>query len=303
MTNTPESKPSEPFGSNKSPEKTFGGDYLKYQIEFIDKVTFLIESLHKYATATRRVFELEFLSQEDGIYAYPEALKYRLLDKTLKEIFVSITQEGDEPSTTTIELCDEDGTVHISRDSVLSDDSFDTIIDNQGKVTTIARIPNYEINALLLSLTERYSEAEHEILLQNTQEMVVGENMIAALLANAVETTSYFEYSLSPNISVYFTMVNNTGDDKLISFRIIYNDNNQNKIAAEMKLENGLELTFRSFDDSTYRVFYPDKEDYITPIEIVVEETNRILSGLERPSVQIDYEIFENLADPDPTDS
>lgn len=301
MPNLSEPKPSESFDPNIDPEKTPSGDYFEYEIKFIDEAISLIGSLEKYATPTRRVFEFEFLGQESGIYAYPEALKDRLMTRNLQTVSLTITQEDDEPSTTTIELRDEDGVIYISRDSVLSDSSFDTVIDNRGQVKTIAKIPNYEINSFLLSLTGNYREAEHSTLLQNAQDMVVGENIFAALESNAVRKKSYFEYELDDDRSVYFTKVNSADRDKLTSFRIIYKDNNLDKKSAEMNLDKGLAIIFKSFDNLTTNDIFPDEDEYIELIQLMTEETDLILSSLEKPATPIGYvtdDLSANPADP-----
>lgn len=305
MPNLSEPKPSESFGPNTDPEKAPSGDYFEYEIKFIDEAISLIGSLEKYATPTRRVFEFEFLGQESGIYAYPEALKDRLMTRNLQTVSLTITQEDDEPSTTTIELRDEDGVIHISRDSVLSDGSFDTVIDNRGQAKTITKIPNYEINSFLLSLTGNYHEAEYSTLLQNAQDMVVGENIFAALESNAVQKKSYFEYKLDDDRSVYFTKVSSADRDKLTSFRIIYKDNNLDKKSAEMNLDKGLAIIFKSFDNLTTNDIFPDEDEYIELIQLMTEETDLILSNLEKPDMPIGYvtdDLSANPADPNHTE-
>lgn len=299
MSNPHEPKPYEQFNPSVDHEKSSHGDYLEYELEFIDEAISLIGSLEKYATPTRRAFEFEFLGQESGIYVYPEALKDRLMTRDLQAILVSITQEDDEPSTTTIELRDEDGTIYISRDSVLSDGSFDVIIDNQGQAKTIARIPNYEINSLLLSLTDNYREAEYSTLLQSPQDMVVGENIFAALESNAIQKKSYFEYELNDDRSVYVTKVNNTGRDKLTSLRITYKDNNLDKKSAEMNLDKGLAIIFKSYDGLTTSDIFPDEEEYIELIQLLTEEADLILGGLEKRDVPMGYLTDEIAAYPE----
>lgn len=316
MSNPYEPKPSEQFKPREDPEKYSHGNYLGYAVEFIDRSSLLIETLEEYATPTRRSYELEFTSQESGESAYPEALKDRLLTRYLKSILVTITQEDDEPSTTTIEFHDEDGTIHVSRDSlqsVLPEDPeyfFDVVIDNQGKPKTIPKIPNYEINALLFSLAGNYREAEHRALLQNKDDRVVGEDVFAALCSNAVRTTSDLEYKLDDDRTVYFTKVSNAGRDKLVSFRIKYKDNNRDKRSAEVSLEKGLAIVFKSYEGITPGDIYPDEDDYDELIRLLVEETDSILSDKGRPDEpigiitdEVSAELSDNLADPNPSNT
>ena len=301
MPNPTNRNPLEAQNPKPNPEQRLGREYLSEVLESIDSAALLIGTLERYVAPTRRAYELEFLSQEPGIYNYPEAIKYRLLDRNLQRIVVSITQEDSEPSTTTVEFHDEDGVVHLSRDSVRSNDTFDMVIDDKSEPRTIAKVPNYEINALLLSIIGQPTEAQYSNLLQDKHEMVVGENMIGALQENAAEITTYSEYKLDRDNSIFFTKANNTGEEKLTGFRIVYIDARQRKIAIEVDQKTGFTVKFKLISGTETSDFYPDKNDYVSLIEVVKAETEHILSGLEHTTLPIDEvlgALATNLADP-----
>jgi len=268
--------------SENYPERYLQGDYLKDEAKFINKVAKLVEALRTTAPATRVQYDLEFLPQEDGVYLYPEALRDHLLTRKLDQVTVSIVKEADSPSTTTVQLHDdEDGDIYISRDSAARDlTSYDSIITKDGAVTDIERIPDSEVLALLLSIAGRQYDGVAALESTIDPPLIAGIEQLDALERNGITSSVWFEYHLPSNRTIRFN-VDRSIQERLNSFSITYEVGDAPwAMVATVNREDRLTIDFKKREsDGTSTILAPQGGDYIRLIEIISAEIRLLKSA------------------------
>jgi hypothetical protein len=264
-----------------NPEDYLDGDSLRSESKFLDGVSQLIEILKSQASPVIEVVTYSFLSQPDTIIYYPENLSDRLMTRELQAIKVSVANEVGVAPSTTIEFEDTDGVMYLSRDSVNPDlDSSDTVISLKGNVTSIKRTPDHEVNAFLYSLVGMYDKARR--IIDSSDDSVVDANEIRDLIEkNAISKNINREFSLESGRTARISAIHSGKYEVLQSFSITYDTVSGKKMMAEVNTEKGLSVTFTRYDDGVGTPIYPDGGDYIQLIEILNQETVRLVADVQ----------------------
>lgn len=281
----------------EDPDKYLNGDYLKDEAEFIIQVSELMELLQSRAKPARKTAQFEFLRQDEGTYLYPDILQDRLLSRTLTSVEVTIITEVGQPSSTTVEFHDEDGTLYVSRYSDNSDLSTkDNIINIDKTVIEIPRIPNNQLNAFLYSVTGEYKEADN-FLLSGDASPVDSELMQDILDPPSISTRTAIEYNLDTGRSARFDTTkvvrNNRFVERLDVFTLSYPLPSGKLMKVEIDKQRGLKIIFKVFEDGTSHSIIPDGGDYIQLIEIIRQEVEHLENLYAEEELLIEEDIFE----------
>lgn len=270
--------------SAQYPERFLKGEYLKDEGKFLGKVSKLVEKVSLNLQPSRMQYEMEFLPQEDGVYAYPEMLRDRLMTRTLESVKLTIVSEtldnvDAERSfiTTTLEFEDGDGTLYVSRDGDIPEPSAgDVVIGLDGLPTPVGRMSDAEIEAFVLSLGGLYHEAALQT--EAKEDTVVDASKIFAQLEkHAVKTNPFFEYALPSGRVIRFDSLRAT-TDRLMHFSIRYETGSNNgSITARVDRDNGLKISFTKSEYGETAELIPNGGDYIRLIEILNEEIKALV--------------------------
>ncbi len=278
-------------------------EHFEHELAFLDSASALVDTLKKYSNPTRKVHVFEIPGMGRTSFNYPISLDKQFGEIDYESIQISIIEEEDR-SATIIELVTPRGTIYIARDSIITDEEVDYILDDKKEPRTILKVPNGEINDFLHSITQRGNNPAAERFMKNvdtlgSKELVRGELMRAALEDSATHTATYYTYELEDERKVWFSLDGNLSDEKLISVTIHYKDFDMNDCTADIDLSQGLAIKFKH-TDATYgdtSPIYPDDRDYSIALRVMREETQKLMQPYKGRHVEGHVADFTELID------
>ena len=259
-------------------------EHFKYELEFLDTTSKLIEALKKYGKPDRIVYAFDMIGMSRDVYAYPPSLDKYIGKKEFSSIIVTTVKE-EEASSTTIEMLGSFGKVYISRDAINPQNDHDQIISSTTDQLEIDRVPDAEINDFLYSMTNRgvnpadtRDNANHGHL-----ETVVGEEMRDALESAAFSSTVYSTYELDDHTKVWFSQEGPFNDEKLTSITLHYRDRDMNEIAADITINKGLAIRFSSpgSENELLDYLHSERTNYVIALRVIREETAKLIKPTE----------------------
>jgi len=271
-------------------ESILKGDGLRDITDFLSSVGYIVELLLNKSTASYEMHNLEFINQQDDVYCYPTVLSDRLLTRQLDSINLSIVKNYGCAESTTLEIADEDGLIYISRKTNCEEDLScpDAIIDSSAKVHNLEHVPNYEINAFIMSLAGMYSESKLS-LLNPSYATVDAAEIEERLYKNAIKKQSSYEFDLSGERIIKFTTIEDGSNYyRLVNFSIIYEIHNKDRLVVDVDQQNGFSIIFRRIKDSSIETIIPDGGDYIRLIEILIDEMSHLIHKTNKIQTQLE---------------
>lgn len=303
--------PREPRPLHKLPDHSPDGtpnkaEYFEREFKFMENLSYLIDLLERYEKPSRISTQYELLGGTSDLRKMPEAISWIPESDNPDSIHITLVNEAGQPVSTTIEIFGAFGTIYLSRSprskadainealasddissqlqaELIEDNPGDKLINIEGKILDLPRVPNSEINDFLHSLTQRgEAPAISRLALKNSQEeLVVGEAMADAIGDCAIATTTYYEYQVGKDRSVKFGFEERmSGSRKLATVSLQYKDWDMNRLSAHVDLDKGVNISFRNLDGTV------EPEDvlvqhYLTAHRIIREIKKSILLNPE----------------------
>ncbi len=281
----------EPFESSADADKISPKDdveLFKNELEFLDTTSKLIDTLKRYKKPDRTSYTYTMIGMGRDVYAYPSAIDDYIGKKSFSSIDVTVSIE-EEVSSTTLEMYGSFGRIYISRDAVGPENDKvpckDQIIDNSGNPFEIDRVPDWQINDFLYSMSQRGLDpaVKRRTATDSVFERVVGEGMSDALEAAAFSTLANYTYELGEHTKVWFSQEGLMDDDKLASVTIFYQDYDANDRMVEINIDKGLDIKFRTpgTDNSLSDYLHTRQEDYEIALAVIRDETAKLIGAAQ----------------------